>query len=62
MPHDFLTALFLLCFGQSLADYPLQGQFLADGKNRHTARQALLALLLIEPCDDPCGVCVHHYR
>ncbi len=37
MPHDFLTTLFLLCFGHSLADYPLQGQFLADGKNRHTA-------------------------
>ena len=36
-PHDFLTALFLLCFGHSLADYPLQGQFLSDGKNRHTA-------------------------
>ena len=37
MPHDFLTVLVLLCFGHSLADYPLQGQFLSDGKNRHTA-------------------------
>jgi hypothetical protein len=37
VPHDFLTVLVLLCFGHSLADYPLQGQFLADGKNRHTA-------------------------
>src|ERR1700674_1479062 len=36
VPHDFLTVLVLLCFGHSLADYPLQGQFLADGKNRHT--------------------------
>lgn len=26
----------LLLAGHALADYPLQGQFLADGKNRHT--------------------------
>lgn len=28
--------LFLLLAGHALADYPLQGQFLAEGKNRHT--------------------------
>lgn len=37
MPHDFILTLFLLCVGHSLADYPLQGQFLAEGKNRNTA-------------------------
>lgn len=37
MPHDFITILFLLCVGHSLADYPLQGDFLAQGKNRNTA-------------------------
>jgi hypothetical protein len=33
----FLTILFWLLVGHSLADYPLQGDFLANGKNRHTA-------------------------
>lgn len=28
--------LFLLLIGHALADYPLQGDFLAQGKNRHT--------------------------
>ncbi|SAL02887.1 hypothetical protein AWB80_08461 [Caballeronia pedi] len=32
----FLTVLFWLVVGHSLADYPLQGDFLAQGKNRHT--------------------------
>jgi hypothetical protein len=27
----------LLVVGHALADYPLQGEFLAEGKNRHTA-------------------------
>lgn len=36
MTHDFLPMLFLLCVGHSLADYPLQGDFLAQGKNRNT--------------------------
>lgn len=32
----FLTILFWLVVGHSLADYPLQGDFLANGKNRNT--------------------------
>jgi len=32
----FLTILFWLVVGHSLADYPLQGDFLAQGKNRNT--------------------------
>lgn len=32
MSH-FLRLLFLLCVGHALADYPLQGDFLAKGKN-----------------------------
>ena len=31
------TLLFLLIAGHFLADYPLQGQFLAEAKNRHTS-------------------------
>lgn len=27
--------IFLLCAGHALCDYPLQGQFLSDAKNRH---------------------------
>lgn len=49
----FLTLLLLLCAGHALCDYPLQGDFLARGKN-HTAplphvpwRQCLLAHSLI---------------
>lgn len=34
--NEFFTLLFLLLFCHSLADYPLQGDFLAQGKNRHT--------------------------
>jgi hypothetical protein len=49
LPHDFLTALFLLCFGHSLVDYPPQGQFLVDGKTVTRLRQALFAVLFIEP-------------
>jgi hypothetical protein len=33
---DFLTLLFLLVFAHMLADYPLQGPFLSEAKNRHT--------------------------
>lgn len=32
-----LTALFWLLVGHVLADYPLQGEFLSQAKNRHTA-------------------------
>jgi hypothetical protein len=32
-----LTALFWMLVGHALADYPLQGPFLAEGKSRHTA-------------------------
>jgi len=32
----FFTMLFLLIFGHCLADYPLQGEFLATAKNRNT--------------------------
>jgi hypothetical protein len=35
--HDPATMLFLLMVGHAIADYPLQGQFMAEGKNRHTA-------------------------
>jgi len=31
-----VSNLFLLLAGHALADYPLQGDFLAKGKNRHT--------------------------
>jgi len=33
---DPSTMLFLLLAGHAVADYPLQGQFLAEAKNRHT--------------------------
>ncbi len=33
---DIFTILFLMLAGHALCDYPLQGQFLAEGKNRHT--------------------------
>ncbi|MEX3764512.1 DUF3307 domain-containing protein [Paraburkholderia phenoliruptrix] len=36
MTAAFLTILFWLVVGHSLADYPLQGDFLAQGKNRNT--------------------------
>lgn len=35
-PHDLLTALqvfFALCIGHAVADFPLQGEYLATGKN-----------------------------
>jgi len=32
-----LTLLLALCIGHALGDFPLQGQFLAQGKNRHLA-------------------------
>ncbi|BCP56252.1 hypothetical protein K32_48690 [Kaistia sp. 32K] len=34
---DFATLVFFLLVGHSLADYPLQSDFLAQAKNRHTA-------------------------
>lgn len=34
---EFLSLLFLLAFAHALADYPLQGDFLAQAKNRNTA-------------------------
>ncbi len=33
----FLTKLFFLMFGHALMDYSLQTDFIAKGKNRHTA-------------------------
>lgn len=33
---EFVTLLFLLVFAHMLADYPLQGDFLAQAKNRNT--------------------------
>jgi hypothetical protein len=33
---SFVVTMFWLMVGHSLADYPLQGDFLANGKNRHT--------------------------
>lgn len=35
--HPFPTLLFLLVTAHALADYPLQGPFLSEAKNRHTA-------------------------
>lgn len=32
----WMELFFLLCCGHALADYPLQADFLAKGKNRHT--------------------------
>jgi len=34
---DFIWLFFLLVFGHFLADYPLQGEFLANAKNKNTA-------------------------
>lgn len=34
---DFATLLFLLLAAHALADYPLQGPFLSEAKNRNTA-------------------------
>ncbi|BCG50210.1 DUF3307 domain-containing protein [Ralstonia phage RP13] len=34
--NPWYVTLFLLIFAHSLADYPLQGDFLAQGKNRNT--------------------------
>lgn len=34
--YQFFTLLFLLIFAHMLADYPLQGDFLATAKNRNT--------------------------
>lgn len=36
MNHDFMHVLFFLISGHALADYPLQGDFLANAKNRNT--------------------------
>lgn len=36
-----IALLVLLLAGHALADYPLQGDFLAQGKNRHTALGAV---------------------
>jgi hypothetical protein len=37
MIHGFPALLFAMLIGHALADYPLQADFLAQGKNRHTA-------------------------
>lgn len=37
MIEAYLTILALLVFAHNLADYPLQSDFLAQGKNRNTA-------------------------
>jgi Protein of unknown function (DUF3307) len=34
---NVFTIFFALIIGHAVADYPLQGDFLAKGKNRHTA-------------------------
>lgn len=31
--HHFFVLFLMMCFGHCLADYPLQGEFLAKGKN-----------------------------
>lgn len=36
MSAIYFTMVFWLMVGHSLADYPLQGDFLAQAKNRHT--------------------------
>lgn len=41
MNLDFSMLLFLLVVGHALADYPLQGDFLANGKNRNTPLGAI---------------------
>ena len=38
---NWLMMAFLLIVGHALADYPLQGDFLANGKNRNTAIGAI---------------------
>lgn len=37
MIHGFPALVFAMLIGHALADYPLQVDFLAQGKNRHTA-------------------------
>ncbi len=37
MAQSFPNLLFLLVAAHALADYPLQGPFLSEAKNRHTA-------------------------
>lgn len=39
----FFVLLFALAIGHALADYPLQGAFLADAKNRHAKPLPLAA-------------------
>ncbi len=41
-PHDLLAAFqvfFALCVGHAIADFPLQGEFLAVSKNRHLLKK-----------------------
>lgn len=51
MTHPFTWYLLMLCAGHALCDYPLQGEFLARGKN-HTAPFAGMASwqLLLAHC------------
>lgn len=41
MSAPYFAMVFWLIVGHSLADYPLQGDFLAQGKNRHTPGGAI---------------------
>lgn len=50
----FFILLFALAIGHALADYPLQGAFLADAKNRHSDPFALA-----ENTSSPLGLWIH---
>ena len=50
----FFVWLFALAIGHALADYPLQGAFLADAKNRNTD-----PFPLTEKATSPLGLWIH---
>jgi hypothetical protein len=51
---DFWTLLFKLMIGHALADYPLQNDAMAKGKNRHNPPYGL------PPGQKPCQVWFHY--
>lgn len=57
MTHGFLYTLLLLCAGHALCDYPLQGDFLARGKNHNAPFPGMAAWqLLLAHCLIQCGM------
>lgn len=57
MTHSFLWYLLMLCAGHALCDYPLQGDFLAKGKNVNTPIPGMAwQQLLLAHCLIHCGM------